>query len=61
MQDQECIYKYELAIRLRISTRTLSRWLNIRYYNQLTQLGYQKHQKYLTPVQIKFLQKKLDF
>jgi transcriptional regulator with XRE-family HTH domain len=56
-----CLYKYQLADRLGVSTRTLSRWLNSMYYEQLKKLGYHKNQKYLLPDQVRFLQGKLDF
>lgn len=52
-------YKYEIAADMGISTRTLARWLNGRYFEDLVKLNYTKQQKYLLPVQIEFLNRKL--
>jgi hypothetical protein len=60
-QFEGCLYKYQLAQRLNVSMRTISRWLNERYFEQLRKMGYRKEQKYLLPEQVRFLQGKLDF
>ena len=57
----QCLYKYQLAERLSVSTRTVSRWLNVLYFEQLQKFGYRKSQKYLLPDQVRFLAGKLDF
>jgi hypothetical protein len=57
--DGKTKYKYEVATAIGVSTRTLSRWLNEKYFSQLQGLGYEKNQKYLLPNQIEFLNKKL--
>jgi len=59
--SSKCLYKYEVAIRIGISHTTLSRWLNVRYYNDLVKLGYYKKQKILTFKQLRYLSEKLDF
>ena len=53
------VSKYEYAQRVGISRRTLGAWLNVRYYDDLTKLGYTKRQKLLLPNQIDFLNQKL--
>lgn len=55
------ISKYELAILLGITPRTLASLLNVKYYNELLKCNYQKNQKILYPSQLKILNKILDF
>ena len=55
-----CLYKYQLALELGISSRTLATWLNVRYYAELVKLGYIKQQKYLNRAQLNYLSSKLD-
>ena len=43
------LLKSELAERLNISTRTLYKWLNEEYYEEIKLLGYKKGGKILTP------------
>jgi hypothetical protein len=38
----------------------LGNWLNIRFYDDLQKLGYQKNQKVLLPKQIEFIVGKLN-
>lgn len=53
---KQVITKNEFAQMLGVSNRTLSRWLNIMYYNELKQkYYYKKEQKVLTANQIRFL------
>ena len=54
-----CIYKYQLAEKIGIHSRTLTTWLNVRYFAELEKLGYRKTQKYLMPCQLAFLSQKL--
>lgn len=54
-------YKYEIAEKIGVSKTTLRKWLNVRYYEELKKLGYQKSQKYLTIKQINYLQEILCF
>jgi len=61
MAGNNFIYKYEIAQILEISSRTMARLLNEKYFMQLTALGYEKKQKYLRPHQLKWLCDKLDF
>ena len=51
--------KIEYARAIGVSMRTLSYWLNNRYYDDLLVLGYTKSQKYLTPLQVEYLNVKL--
>lgn len=51
--------KSQLAQHLQVSERTLSRWINGRYYADLLRLGYQKKQLLLSPAQVDFLIEKL--
>lgn len=51
--------KTEYARELNISMRTLSYWLNNRYYNDLLGYGYKKSQKYLNPAQVEYLNEQL--
>lgn len=61
MKDSEFVYKYEIAIILNINIKTLARLLNDKYFEQLAELGYEKKQRYLNPLQLNWLKKKLDF
>lgn len=56
-----CEFKNKLAEHLDINPRTLATWLNKRYFSDLQKIGYSKHQKILTPEQMKFLSIKLGF
>ena len=49
------IWKAELARRLGISMRTLSRWLNEVEIDELRKLHYRPSQKYLTKAQLDYL------
>lgn len=40
--------KKELALKLHMSSRTLSNYLNINWYDQLIEVGYLRHQKLLS-------------
>ena len=60
MSFTKCMYKYEVAELLSIKPCTLRRWLNIKYYDELVELGYNKNQKYLTPKQLNYLDRKLE-
>jgi len=51
--------KYEYALKVGISRSTLRTWLNVRYFAELTALGYAKSQKLLSPKQIEFLNQQL--
>lgn len=51
--------KKEIRQALNVSKRTLSRWLNVRYYPQLAALGYQKAAVLLTPAQLAYLDQQL--
>lgn len=55
----KAMLKTEYARELGFSMRTLSNWLNNRYYNDLLDYGYTKFQKYLTPAQLEYLNEKL--
>lgn len=61
MQKCNFISKKQLRILLNISASTLNTYLNIRYYNELKELGYIKTAQLLSPKIIKHLQDKLDF
>jgi hypothetical protein len=52
--------KKELALVCRVTSKTISQWLNKRYYNDLQKIGYTKNQKVLLPRQVEFLVGKLD-
>ncbi|NJK98342.1 MAG: DUF4248 domain-containing protein [Bacteroidales bacterium] len=54
------LHKNELARLCGVTTRTISVWLNIRYYEDLKKLGYTKSQKVLLPQQVTFIIGKLD-
>ncbi|MGD9930146.1 MAG: hypothetical protein AB7U05_09010 [Mangrovibacterium sp.] len=51
--------KHEFAQLAEIPFRTLSRYLNELYYDELREMDYTKTQKYLTKKQIEFLKNKL--
>lgn len=51
MEEATVITKKELRQKLEVSQRTLSRWLNYRYYAELQKRGYYRNQKILTPSQ----------
>lgn len=53
--------KSEIAKMIGISVRTLSYWLNVRYYEEMVSTEYSKRQKKLTPKQVGWLDKKLTF
>lgn len=53
--------KKEYAKKLDISVRTLRYWLNVRYYSELKEFGYDKLQKKLTSKQVFFLDRKLTY
>lgn len=55
-----CMLKKQLCQSLDISPRCLRRWLNERYIDQLTPLGYTPRQKLLTPAQLNYLAAVLD-
>lgn len=48
-----------MAAELDISERTLAYWLNVRYFEELQKIGYQKAQKKLTPKQVSWLNSRL--
>jgi hypothetical protein len=52
--------KKEVAELLEISTGTLSRWLNCRYYAEIKALGYHKNDHILTPRILNYLAQKVD-
>ena len=45
----QALKKYELAILYGVSKRTISRYLNDLYFDQLSKLGYRKNCIYLKP------------
>ena len=51
--------KKELRLQSGLSETTFRQYLNVRYYNELKTLGYNKNQKILSPAQIKFLRERL--
>jgi len=59
--EKKTMYKYEVANMIGVSSVTLARWLNGRYFDVLQKVGYNKYQKYLTAKQIKLLNEILDF
>lgn len=61
MNKNISIYKYELAVLLGITPRTLAYLLNRKYYEILKKNGYNKHQKILYPAQLKCLDEILEF
>lgn len=52
--------KKEVAQMLSISRGTLRIWLNKKYYAELRNLGYERHQQILNPAQLNFLAEKID-
>jgi hypothetical protein len=52
--------KAQLALLLGVSGKTVGKYLNVLYYEQMKQLGYYKRQKILMPKQIEFLIGHLD-
>jgi len=63
MKDQKykMITKAEFSEKLGISTATRANWLNKKYFSELQKLGYRKTQRYLLPIQLKFLYNKLIY
>jgi len=57
--DYRCVTKCELAILTGVSCSTLQRWMNKRYFKELEKLGYEKKQRILLPLQVKFLFERL--
>lgn len=55
------VSKSEIAEALEITTKSLAVYCNDRYFLELEKLGYQKNQKYLTPIQVNLLKEKLGF
>jgi hypothetical protein len=55
-----CLTKTQLAGLCGVTTKTISVWLNVRYFPELEKLGYQKTQKVLLPRQVEFICGKLD-
>ncbi len=53
--EYKFMHKNEFALLLGVSPRTLSSWLNNRYFEKLEGTGYVKNQKLLTPKQVKIL------
>lgn len=53
--------KKEIRLRLKVSERTMSTWLNRRYIQHLEPHGYEKRQKLLTGCQVAALNRVLDF
>lgn len=60
-KPEKMAYKYEIAERIGVSTSTLSNWLNIKYYKELSELGYEKNSRLLSPKIINYLKDKLCF
>jgi hypothetical protein len=52
--------KKQLAQILKVSSGTICNWLNVRYYDKLKELGYEKSQRVLLPKQVEFLFGTLD-
>ncbi|HCU60215.1 MAG TPA: hypothetical protein DGC94_03840 [Prolixibacteraceae bacterium] len=57
----KAMLKNEYARKIGVSGRTLRRYLNERYFEELKEMNYFPEQKFLTPRQIGFLNKKLVF
>lgn len=53
--------KKEIATSLRITTKTLSKLLNIKYFEELKKLGYKKTDKFLYADQLEVLKDKIGF
>ncbi len=51
--------KSEYAREIGIPFRTLTRYINERYFEEMTAIDYTRTQKYLTPKQVEFLNAKL--
>jgi len=58
-QHYRSLYKKELAGYANVSPKTLRRWLNQLYFNEISPLGYVKTEPVLTPVVVKYLCEKL--
>jgi Asp-tRNA(Asn)/Glu-tRNA(Gln) amidotransferase B subunit len=56
---KRCRGKKEVCRLLDISPRTLANWMNVRYYQELRELGYTPNQKLLTPAQLNYLADKI--
>jgi len=54
-----CVTKSELAVLCNVSGSTLQTWLNRRYYDELSKLGYRKNQRILLPPIVKWLFERL--
>lgn len=54
------LYKSEVIVLLGWGASTLRRYLNVKYIDQLQEIGYKNTQKKLTPKQLNFLQEKID-
>ncbi|MGQ8335657.1 hypothetical protein ACUNWD_03845 [Sunxiuqinia sp. A32] len=54
----QIIMKHDLAKIMDISQRTLSYWLNEKYFKEMKELGYNRKQKFITPLQFKYLDEK---
>lgn len=57
---QATLTKKNVRIMLNISASTLNRWLNIRYFEELQQIGYQKNDRILNPKIVNYLRSKID-
>ena len=51
--------KSELARKCGVSMRTVRRWCNVDFYDELVLMGYRKHQHIFTPRQTEFLIKNI--
>lgn len=60
-KGEKAAFKYEIAERLGVSQATLKNWLNVRYYDELKELGYKKYDHLLSPKVILWLKEKLCF
>ena len=59
MNGKGMFYKYEIADKLGVCRRTFTKWLNVKYFAELQQLGYTKNQKLITIIQYNWLNLKL--
>ena len=57
----QSVSKIEIARLLAIDSKTLATYCNVRYYDELKKIGYEKNQKKFTPVQVNYLKEKLGF
>lgn len=57
----QSVSKIEIAIILAIDPKTLATYCNVRYFEEMKKIGYEKHQKKLTPIQVNYLKEKLGF